>query len=43
MKLISREKLRARLERHGEFRLVMTLSAAAYASRHIPRRGGRRS
>jgi rhodanese-related sulfurtransferase len=36
MKLISREELRAKLERHDEFRLVMTLSGFAYRVKHIP-------
>ena len=36
MKLITREELRRKLERGDEFKLVMTLSALAYRSKHIP-------
>ena len=37
MNLISREELRRKLDRGDEFKLVMTLSAFAYRSKHIPR------
>jgi rhodanese-related sulfurtransferase len=36
MKLITRDELRAKLERGDEFKLVMTLSASAYRAKHIP-------
>jgi rhodanese-related sulfurtransferase len=36
MNVISREELHRKLERHEEFRLVMTLSAFAYGIKHIP-------
>jgi len=36
MNLISRDELRAKLERGDEFKLVMTLSELAYQARHIP-------
>ena len=36
MRLISRDELLAKLERHDEFKLVMTLSAFAYEAKHIP-------
>jgi rhodanese-related sulfurtransferase len=34
--LITRDELRKKLERHDEFKLVMTLQAAAFESKHIP-------
>jgi rhodanese-related sulfurtransferase len=36
MKLISRDELRAKLERGDDFRLLMVLSANAYEAKHIP-------
>ena len=36
MNLISREELNGKLERHEEFKLVMTLPGLAYRSKHIP-------
>lgn len=36
MNLITREELRAKLERGDEFALVMTLSDFAYRAKHIP-------
>jgi len=36
MNLITRHELRAKLERGDDFKLVMTLSAAAYRAKHIP-------
>ena len=36
MNLISRDELREKLERHDEFRLVMTLPARSNANRRIP-------
>lgn len=36
MKLITREELRAKLDRGDEFALVMTLSDFAYRAKHIP-------
>jgi rhodanese-related sulfurtransferase len=36
MKLIARDELRRKLERHDEFRLVMTLSAHSYEAKRIP-------
>jgi rhodanese-related sulfurtransferase len=36
MKLITREELRRKMERGDEFKLVMTLSAPAYRTKHIP-------
>ncbi len=35
MRLISRGELLEKLERHDEFKLVMTLSAFAYEAKHI--------
>jgi len=36
MNLISRDELRAKLDRREEFKLVMTLSELAYQAKHIP-------
>ena len=36
MNLIDRDELREKLERHDEFRLVMTLPARSNANRRIP-------
>jgi rhodanese-related sulfurtransferase len=36
MNLISRLELRDKLDRQDEFKLLMTLSAHAYADKHIP-------
>ena len=36
MKLIARNELWEKLERHDEFKLVMTLSTLAYEAKHIP-------
>ncbi len=36
MNLITRDELRAKLGRHDEFKLVMTLSRAAFRAKHIP-------
>ena len=36
MNVINREELHRKLERHDELKLVMTLSAFAYGSKHIP-------
>jgi rhodanese-related sulfurtransferase len=36
MNTITREELHRKLEQHDEFKLVMTLSAFAYESKHIP-------
>lgn len=36
MDLISRTELRDKLERHDEFKLLMTLSVHAYEEKHIP-------
>jgi rhodanese-related sulfurtransferase len=36
MNTITREDLHRKLERHDEFKLVMTLSAFAYETKHIP-------
>ena len=36
MRLISRGELLEKLERHDEFKLVMTLPAHAYRAKHIP-------
>ena len=36
MNLISRDELRAKLDRSDEFKLVMTLSESAYRAKHIP-------
>jgi rhodanese-related sulfurtransferase len=36
MNLISRDELRAKLERGEDFKLVMTLSGSAYRAKHIP-------
>jgi rhodanese-related sulfurtransferase len=36
MKLISRDELRAKLERGDDFKLLMVLSANAYQAKHIP-------
>jgi rhodanese-related sulfurtransferase len=36
MNLIDRDELRAKLERHDEFRLVMTLPARSNANKRIP-------
>jgi rhodanese-related sulfurtransferase len=36
MNLITRAELRDKLERHEEFKLVMTLSERAYEDKHIP-------
>jgi rhodanese-related sulfurtransferase len=37
MKLITRDELRAKLQREDEFKLVMTLSARSFRVKHIPR------
>jgi rhodanese-related sulfurtransferase len=37
MNLITRDELRAKLDRGDEFKLVMTLSEFAYRAKHIPR------
>jgi rhodanese-related sulfurtransferase len=36
MNLISRDELRAKLERRDDFKLLMVLSANAYRAKHIP-------
>ena len=36
MNLISRDELRAKLDRRDDFRLVMTLSEFAFRAKHIP-------
>ena len=36
MNLITRDELREKLERHDEFKLVMTLPASAFRAKHIP-------
>src|SRR5579864_5073906 len=36
MNLITRDELRAKLHRGDEFKLVMTLSALSFRSKHIP-------
>ncbi|MBV8989308.1 MAG: rhodanese-like domain-containing protein [Solirubrobacterales bacterium] len=36
MNLISRDELRAKLERGDDFKLLMVLSANAYSAKHIP-------
>jgi rhodanese-related sulfurtransferase len=36
MNLITRDELRAKLDRGDEFKLVMTLSGFAYRAKHIP-------
>jgi rhodanese-related sulfurtransferase len=36
MNTITREDLHRKLEQHDEFKLVMTLSAFAYETKHIP-------
>jgi rhodanese-related sulfurtransferase len=36
MNLITRQELRAKLDRGDEFKLVMTLSDVAYRAKHIP-------
>ena len=36
MNLITRAELRQKLDRHEEFKLVMTLSERAYEEKHIP-------
>jgi rhodanese-related sulfurtransferase len=36
MNLITRDELRAKLDRGDEFKLVMTLSELAYRAKHIP-------
>jgi rhodanese-related sulfurtransferase len=36
MNLITRQELRAKLDRGDEFKLVMTLSEVAYRAKHIP-------
>jgi rhodanese-related sulfurtransferase len=36
MNLITREELRAKLDRRDEFKLVMTLSELAFEAKHIP-------
>lgn len=36
MNLITRDELRAKLDRRDEFKLVMTLSEDAYRAKHIP-------
>jgi rhodanese-related sulfurtransferase len=36
MKLITRDELRAKLQRGDEFKLVMTLSARSFRAKHIP-------
>ncbi len=36
MNLITRDELRQKLERHDQFKLVMTMSTLAYCSKHIP-------
>jgi hypothetical protein len=38
MNLIDRAELREKLERHDEFRLVMTLPARSYATKRITER-----
>jgi rhodanese-related sulfurtransferase len=36
MNLITRDELRQKLERGDEFKLLMTMSATAYLTKHIP-------